>query len=363
MDVLFLKGTSASFVAPGFTPVDDVFYFLTDTKDLYLGSQKLTSAEDVAAAVSSIAANAAEIVTIKAELQKRVEKALNGTNGRSLVFNEADGGGVKFEHNDGTMSFAGVNDGGQNGLTGQLYTVKKNAEDKYVGTRLNMTLNGFYYTNGNDSAAYTADDEIATKGDVAAASGSAESKTVYVTETSGGTSDLFSKRYGVYQGATGSAASPVVSEKLIDIDIPKDMFVESGTVETVTTADVPYEGAEVGDKYIDLILANATSDHIYIPVGDLVDIYTTEQNATQIQLYIDGNNEISGEIVDGSVDTDALADGAVTAGKLAQSAKDLFDEAGAAADVLGTSGDAAGDPTVYGALAAADAAVLRWGSF
>lgn len=58
------------------------------------------------------------------------------------------------------------------------------------------------------------------------------------------------------------------------INIPKDMVVSAGEVKTVTTADVPYQGAVVGDKYIDLTLANATNDHIYIPVKDLVDVYT-----------------------------------------------------------------------------------------
>ena len=58
------------------------------------------------------------------------------------------------------------------------------------------------------------------------------------------------------------------------INIPKDMVVESGTVETCITADSPVEGYAVGDKYIDLVLANADDQHIYILVSDLVDTYT-----------------------------------------------------------------------------------------
>ena len=58
------------------------------------------------------------------------------------------------------------------------------------------------------------------------------------------------------------------------INIPKDMVVQSGTVKVVTQANVPYTGAVVGDKYIDLIISNASSSHIYIPVKDLVDVYT-----------------------------------------------------------------------------------------
>lgn len=67
---------------------------------------------------------------------------------------------------------------------------------------------------------------------------------------------------------------PVETAVGAKINIPKDMVVSGGEVKTVTTADVPYSGAVVGDKYIDLTIANAANDHLYIPVKDLVDIYT-----------------------------------------------------------------------------------------
>ena len=72
------------------------------------------------------------------------------------------------------------------------------------------------------------------------------------------------------------------------INIPKDMVVSKGEVQTVTVADEPYEGAQVGDKYIDLAIANATTDHLYIPVKDLVDMYY-EGNG----IDIDGSNVVS----------------------------------------------------------------------
>ncbi len=58
------------------------------------------------------------------------------------------------------------------------------------------------------------------------------------------------------------------------INIPKDMVVQSGSVKTVATADTPVKGYKVGEKYIDLVLANADDQHIYILVNDLVDVYT-----------------------------------------------------------------------------------------
>lgn len=75
----------------------------------------------------------------------------------------------------------------------------------------------------------------------------------------------FSATYQLYKG--GEA----VGDK---INIPKDMVVQSGDVKEVDTPDVPVEGYKVGDKYIDLVLANAESSHIYILVNDLVDVYT-----------------------------------------------------------------------------------------
>ena len=58
------------------------------------------------------------------------------------------------------------------------------------------------------------------------------------------------------------------------INIPKDLVVESGSVKECTTANSPVSGYSVGDKYIDLVLANATDEHIYILVSDLIDVYT-----------------------------------------------------------------------------------------
>lgn len=239
-----------------------------------------------------------------------VEKEVQGTNGKALIFNESDGGGAKFEHKDGVNSFVGVNDGGEGGLAAQIYAVKQ-IDGKYVGTRINVTNTGIYYTNGNNSAAVTPGDELATKKDV---QGDAASKTVYVVESTGGSSDPFSKKYDLYQGSQGSPVSPVPAEKLTSISIPKDMFIESGSVKVVTVPDEPYEGAEPGDYYIDLVLANAESDHIYIPANSLVDVYTAAQGATEVQLAIDNNNVISASIV--AVNGSKIVNGSILKAKL-----------------------------------------------
>ena len=230
--------------------------------------------------------------------------------------------------------------------------------------------------------------------------------TVALETTTGGSEDPYSKRYTIKQGPNGSQTT------IGNIDIPKDMVVEEGTVVDITynSADGKlYDGAtdvtelikgqggtataaDAG-KYIRLTIANATSDKLYIAAKDLVDVYTAQQNATQIQLAIDSNNVISATVVAGSIGTTELstavntslgkADSALQAsditegstngtiavdgtdvavhglGTAAYAATTDFDAAGSAAAVLGTSSDTATANTVYGAKAYA-ASLLEW---
>lgn len=199
------------------------------------------------------------------------------------------------------------------------------------------------------SASYTTIDESATASNVesaigliasdiaalaSATEGGVASKTIYIDDVLGSEADTFSKRYLVYQGAD---ASDYTKDVLVgQIDIPKDMVVESGSVTTITYDAVEgklYDGltdvtsiivgpsgtasASDAGKYIKLIIANATSSVIYIKATDLVDIYTVELNATQVQLAIDANNVISATIVAGSITATELASSAVTTVKIA----------------------------------------------
>lgn len=99
----------------------------------------------------------------------------------------------------------------------------------------------------------------------------------------------------------------------IKINIPKDLVISGGEVKTVTVDDVPYEGARIGDKYIDLTLNDPTENHIYIPVKDLVDVYTAGNgidvsSGNVISLVLDTNN-LNGLAVTGNGLKLALADG------------------------------------------------------
>ncbi len=103
--------------------------------------------------------------------------------------------------------------------------------------------------------------------------------------------------YQLFSVGTGTGgADEAVGEK---INIPKDYLVKSATIETVTVADEPYEGAQVGDKYIDFVVntydASATDTHIYLPVNELVDVYTAGNgininSSNVVSAVVDSNN-------------------------------------------------------------------------
>ena len=79
------------------------------------------------------------------------------------------------------------------------------------------------------------------------------------------------------------------------IDLAKELVVTSGSVKEVVENDVPYTGAVIGDKYIELVIANQ-DEPIYVPAKDLVDIYTAAEGAEEVQLSINGENVISAQL-------------------------------------------------------------------
>ena len=79
------------------------------------------------------------------------------------------------------------------------------------------------------------------------------------------------------------------------INIPKDYLVKEAELLEVTEADAPYTGAVIGDKYIDFTINTQAADederHIYLPVKDLVDVYTGGNGVN-----IDASNVVSVQI-------------------------------------------------------------------
>ena len=78
------------------------------------------------------------------------------------------------------------------------------------------------------------------------------------------------------------------------INIPRDLVLEGAFLKNVTVNGEPYEGAQVGDPYLDLVFNDANNSHIYVPVKGLVDTYVAGNgiNVTDytISIKVDGTN-------------------------------------------------------------------------
>ena len=155
-------------------------------------------------------------------------------------------------------------------------------------------------------------------------------------------------------GAGGTAAAVTVTEKggnadyvqiyeikqgtrvVGTINIPKELVVQNGEVVTNPS------GKPAG-TYIKLTLQNV-ADPLYIDVAKLVDVYTAEQNATQVQLVVDASNVISATIVAGSITsvelgtnaviTEKIADKNVTKDKLSDAVQTVLDGANQGVEVI-----------------------------
>ena len=134
------------------------------------------------------------------------------------------------------------------------------------------------------------------------------------------------------------------------INIPKDLFVESGEI-------VENPAGQTPGKYLKLVLQNQT-DPVYINVADLVDAYTAGNGIT-----ISGTNEVAAKVVAGnglSVDTDgikmSLASGtAAGAMSSADFTKLSGIDTGATANTITLNGTATKTPSFYAPTAAGTA--------
>lgn len=257
-NVKFLKGTAAQYNGLASNKDANTFYYV-DNKDLYLGSIKLSNAEDLAAAIVRIAANETHI-------------------GNVLTLSTAEKSNLVGAVNEIKAEIAALTGGETGGITEMIKAV--------TGDLTNLTTEA-------KSSLVAAINELDAAIDANAAAAA-------VTIDSETTTTGMLKSYTVKQGG----------KQIGVIDIPKDMVVKSGEVV------VNPEGKTAG-TYIVLTLANATEDKIYVNVGTLVDIYTTKANAAKVQLTINpSTREISADIVAGSIGAADLAANAVTTDKI-----------------------------------------------
>ena len=109
---------------------------------------------------------------------------------------------------------------------------------------------------------------------------------------------------------TGYAASYVIKKDGVQvgatINIPKDMVVSSGTVETKSTSG---DWGAAG-TYLVLTLANATSDKVYINVGDLIEYVTSgSQNGDMVVISVSNDHKVTATITAGTITATELSSG------------------------------------------------------
>ena len=126
------------------------------------------------------------------------------------------------------------------------------------------------------------------------------------------------------QGASGNTLKSYVltqnGSTIGTINIPKDLVVSSGSVVVGNWVDGVFtENVSGTGKAVKLVIANQ-DDPIYINVQDLVDVYTAQQGAAEIQIVISNTNEISATLVKSVRDKidNAIPKVAGATGKVAQ---------------------------------------------
>lgn len=101
-------------------------------------------------------------------------KKNNNDGSYALLWNESDGGGSQYYNKTADIiSYAGVNDGDENGICVQLYSksyngISASSLQKNEGVRINVNPHGAYYTKGINTSANggSVDNEIAVKADI-----------------------------------------------------------------------------------------------------------------------------------------------------------------------------------------------------
>lgn len=177
----------------------------------------------------------------------------------------------------------------------------------------------------------------------------------------------FAATYQLYKVAS-DATETAVGDK---INIAKDFLVKSASIKTVTKADDPYTDAAVNDKYIDFVIntkvGTDTEEHLYLPVNELVDVYTSGSAAgDMIVIAVDSStNKITATITDGTVTKAKLATAVQDSLDLADSAVQPTELTAAEETGKYISGiDVAANGTITIKKAALPSlAGLEWGSF
>ena len=121
--------------------------------------------------------------------------------------------------------------------------------------------------------------------------------------------------YHVEYDSTSKKIKLVAGADADKMEIDATAFIKDGMIESVELVQEDGEGKK--GQFLKLTWNDDGRDVTYVPVGELVDVYTATENATEVQVAISNENKVSATLVNGGVSTAKIADDAVTTDKLA----------------------------------------------
>lgn len=217
--------------------------------------------------------------------QHKITTKRNNKDLTAMIWNEESGGGAMFTNNDANIkSFIGVNNGVD--VTPNFW-VQGYAIDiaSKLGSRIELSTGGFYYTKNQTSYAYTADDEVIVKKDLAPVDAKVDS-----------THDAFLERIVnlemKVEDLTRTNIDNVPSTSQINYtDITKDVVI-SADANIAQDSSVVAKSIEADGITVDSARVNLTSDgKVTLKNVNVTGSYSTGSQA-QVRIYPDDYVEI-----------------------------------------------------------------------
>lgn len=266
----------------------NTLYFFTNTKEIYLGSDKYSM--DTTTIFSDIT-----------DIKTLLDDLLTNSDDKTLsdIIDDIESSITDIENWFGDYlddnSLENVLNELKEEIVATQFTlaaadasINISGTDKAKTIKVNISENEnniIKLSDSNDGLLLTAEDVLDALQDENDAVG--KDYTVTITETTDST-NTYSKVYTIKQETTNLNTT---------INIPKDLVLTSGTV--VTNADTEHQGT-----WIKLILSN--DDVLWIAANTLVDTYTANNTGDTIITTVTDGTKLSMEVVEGAIDEDYI---------------------------------------------------------
>lgn len=212
-------------------------------------------------------------------------KAKNGLTATEKVFTANDTNDVTFEvsHAD-TSDASNLVANGRKYVTGLTFDDYGHVTGYTTGTEADQDL-GNYYTKDETYNKTEVDNLVQGAKDYADLN---DANTEYHVEY-----DSTNKKIKLVAGADATK-----------MEIDATAFIKDGMIETVELVQEDASGNK--GQFLKLTWNDDGKDVTYVPVGELVDVYTAEKNATEVQVAISNTNEVSATLVNKGVTEEKL---------------------------------------------------------